>query len=251
MAITKIGDTEIYDGTAADVVLTKPTGVAEDDILIVTISCDDASDPDFTTPGGWTLLFHQEVTSGGDHEVTCFYKVAGASEPSSYTFTATGNTEQKIGMIRAYRGVDTTTPISDWDVGQESTSTTLYTPSVDVADNGSKLVVGWGTGTYTLITYYSSLSGTLENIDLSNSASTYRGQITADEDEDSGSSIQRQWNGTSSPSEDVSSWAIVLKPAGGAAGDIDEVQSVDWDNISSVNSIAKASIDEINTLSAS
>lgn len=228
----------------------KPTGVAENDLLIVTISCDDASDPDFATPGGWTLLFHFEVTSGGDHQVTCFYKIAGASEPSSYTFTATGNTEQKIGMIRAYRGINTTTPISDWDRAQQTTSTTIYTPSVDVADNGSKLVCGWASGTYTVVTYYSSLSATLENIDTSNPASTYRGQITADEDEDSGSGIIRQWNGTSSPSEDVTSWALVLAPAA-VGGDIDEVQAVDWDNVSNVNSVAKASIDSIMGVSSS
>ena len=66
--------------------INKPAGVVAGDLLIATIELYFSVD---ATPelAGWTLL---RSTVNGDGRLTTLYKIAGGSEPASYTFTFTG-----------------------------------------------------------------------------------------------------------------------------------------------------------------
>src|SRR2546425_5611240 len=95
----------------------KPTGVVSGDLLIAAISVRAAAP---ATPSGWTLIWCQYSSSGsGSGGSTCpgatptvslavYRKVAGASEPASYSWTVANKAE---GIISAYYNVDTTNPL--------------------------------------------------------------------------------------------------------------------------------------------
>ena len=59
----------------SDVMISRPDGVAENDLLVIVIHCGFMPTP----PIGWTLV-------GFGAGILVYSKIAGASEPSSYTF---------------------------------------------------------------------------------------------------------------------------------------------------------------------
>ena len=112
MAITFVGDTSkgVSNGTGT-FNLTKPTGVVSGDLLIAVTT---QNDQDPTMPSGWTKSVTCINTSQSFY-TTLMYKVAGGSEPSSYTFTVPDNsfTAGFVGQLFALRGVDVS-PATDW-----------------------------------------------------------------------------------------------------------------------------------------
>jgi hypothetical protein len=85
--------------------LNKPTGTQEGDVLVAWIVGQSTT----SAPSGWTVIdsvdFNESPLSDS---LTTLYKVAGASEPSSYDFSQSGG----IGGIVRVSGADTTTPIN-------------------------------------------------------------------------------------------------------------------------------------------
>jgi hypothetical protein len=67
--------------TGASVVVTKPTGTAEGDLMVAFMGVDE---DEVTPPAGWTEIWSDLGTRARGY---AWYKVAGASEPSNYTFT--------------------------------------------------------------------------------------------------------------------------------------------------------------------
>jgi hypothetical protein len=81
------------------------------------------------TASGWTLVRRTDNATGNANSLAIYYKVAGASEPTSYSFTFSTSTGA-AGGIAAFSGVDTTNPI-DVDGGQNTASgLTLAAPTV-------------------------------------------------------------------------------------------------------------------------
>jgi RHS repeat-associated protein len=64
--------------------IVKPTGTAPDDLIVAQIA--GAANATITAPSGWTAVAGGEVNSGGTR-YKLFYKVAGASEPTAYSFS--------------------------------------------------------------------------------------------------------------------------------------------------------------------
>jgi hypothetical protein len=97
--------------SATQLTLSKPTGTVEGDVMIVSLGIHHTgSERPVTAPTGWTLLQVDESYV----QYNLYYKVAGASEPSSYTFSWSDATVgEPIGSIVSYSGVDTSDPISD------------------------------------------------------------------------------------------------------------------------------------------
>ncbi len=89
-----------------------PSGVQENDLLLVVISTDGTVNS-VPAPSGWTLiLYRRSPNNDDDNGVTLavFYRLATATEPGSYTFTWNEN-QEATGSILRYSGVDTTTPV--------------------------------------------------------------------------------------------------------------------------------------------
>jgi hypothetical protein len=88
-----------------------PTGTASGDFMVAWVGCASNS---FSTPSGWTQSVAPALWSASNgYWAACYTKVAGSSEPSSYTF-ATGSF--RIGCILTYRNasaVDATGSIQE------------------------------------------------------------------------------------------------------------------------------------------
>lgn len=94
--------------------LNKPTGTAAGDLMIASISTSGWYSAN-SGPSGWT-----ELSSNGSSSTT-YWKVATASEGSSYTFTGPSGGGNLAGGILTFTGVDPNDPIGD---AQQTTSGT-------------------------------------------------------------------------------------------------------------------------------
>lgn len=127
MAIAQRGGSTTDDasgsGSGADktsLVLTKPTGVVEGDVLIALWTANGVS---VTPPTGFNLVVSQ-IAGTSTVTTKLYYKVAGASEPSTYTFTCTAG--PVLCSMVAFSGVDNANPI-DASSGFATSGTTTST----------------------------------------------------------------------------------------------------------------------------
>lgn len=124
-------------------VVDKPAGVVEGDVMIAFL----ATIQDQTTitgPSGWTQLFPTtaDTTNSPHCQMTAWIKVAGSSEPSTYTFSWDVAGGAVAGIV-AYSGVDPTTPVVSGEKGIQpetgTSSTTHTTPTI--VTTGSRTLV--------------------------------------------------------------------------------------------------------------
>ena len=96
----------------ASFVITKPAGVLSGDIMIINIA--QYSSGALSTPvcSGWTAIDGRTLNTTGKYGAV-LYKVAGAAEGASYTFTITGAPSYLSATIIAFSGVN---PITPFDV---------------------------------------------------------------------------------------------------------------------------------------
>lgn len=109
----------------ADVVVSRPAGVAEGDMLVAICGNQFGAPKDITAPTGWVLQHSAREgfgTNGGSH-LKVFTKVATASEPATYAF-GNGWLAEEIVVVIAVR--DATVPeytdanTSGWSVASTS-----------------------------------------------------------------------------------------------------------------------------------
>lgn len=117
----------------------RPSGVVEGDVMVAFINSDTASQA-LTLPSGWTLT-EDTATSGSELRGFAAWKVAGASEPSSYTFAFDSSVDAAV-VIVAYSGVDTTAPVDVADSTLDTSKTsTAVAPSVTTTVDDARVVV--------------------------------------------------------------------------------------------------------------
>lgn len=77
-------------------------GIVSGDLLIAQVAIDAVAATAITPPSGWTQVLHSSFPNeGGDGcEAAIFEKVAGGSEPSSYTFSFAASEEGMCAVIR-------------------------------------------------------------------------------------------------------------------------------------------------------
>ena len=124
-SITLIASTTGSINSGTSLVINKPTGTTQGDLMVAFMYSSGGGT--FTQPSGWT-----EVVDSG---ICVSYLVAGASEGSSYTFTAS-KSGVYIGAIVTYRNAvyDAIGTITT------STSTPLSIPAVTLSANGSTVL---------------------------------------------------------------------------------------------------------------
>ena len=114
--------------TGATLTITKPSGVATNDVLIASIGLTPSSVA-ITPPAGWTLVRRTDNAGPTSNSMAVYSRVAGASEPASYAWGVSG-ASFTVGGVQAFTGVDTATPI-DVENGQSTASATTHaTPGV-------------------------------------------------------------------------------------------------------------------------
>jgi Calcineurin-like phosphoesterase len=134
----------VSSGSAADsrtLVLSKPAGTGAGNLLLAGLSV--RGNPTVTAPAGWAL-----VRSDADGCCTArqavYWKLAGANEPASYTFTFSAP-KSAAGGIVAYAGVNPITPIDAHSGRANAASTSVTAPSLTTSAPGAMLVFFGGT----------------------------------------------------------------------------------------------------------
>ena len=81
---------------------------------MVSTDLEDDEPENFNNPAGWTLIGKRNTSgSTGLAQTGVWYRVAGASEPATYTFTWDTDGDA-VGAVIRYSGVDTANPIDAW-----------------------------------------------------------------------------------------------------------------------------------------
>jgi RHS repeat-associated protein len=95
-------------GSSGSAAVSKPTGTLAGDLLVVGLAFEKGSDVAIQAPSGWTLIRRTNQSSNVGY--ASYRKLAGASEPTSYSFTLTNSPKWSIGSC-AIAGANATTPI--------------------------------------------------------------------------------------------------------------------------------------------
>jgi len=116
----------------------------------------------------WTLIRSDTASNGNMGTLATYYKIAGTSEPSSYTFSFSGATTGAVASILAFSGVDTTTPIDQQNGKTTRDSLNHTAPSVTATSNGDMLVT---THAYASSRRWTPPSGMTERVDAASASS--------------------------------------------------------------------------------
>jgi len=145
-----------YSDGGTVVTLAMPAGVQAGDVLLAQVSALNYNVASITlsAPAGWKLV-RQDRSSAGDNVQAIYVRVAGGSEPASYSWPVNTTVDGSGGIV-AYYNVNTANPI-DTSSGQYSSgSSTVTAPSLTTTHSGEELAafmssfLGEGGGDWTL-----------------------------------------------------------------------------------------------------
>lgn len=146
MAISFVGRASGSAINGGDVTITLPSGIQENDLVIVGYSIGDGDNVDFDMAlltSGYTEVADLFANSLNDTNLGVYWKVMGAPPDTSVVCDGQGGTNAAVaGVCMVFRGVDTTTPM---DV-TPTTATGIGTFNPDPP------AINWGTlGVWTVI----------------------------------------------------------------------------------------------------
>lgn len=165
-----------------------PAGIVENDMLVAFV--EDTSPGNITTPSGWTKIGATFTGPAQGYGYALFWKIATASEPSTYAFSTN---LYRCGMIMAFRGA---TSIDNSGSITGTNTATLTLPGITcsagsvliafIIDRDAAITYTQPAGmtkrvdTVTAGNIFSMSASTLENADSSNriytmSSSTFEG----------------------------------------------------------------------------
>ena len=145
-SITFAGSGALTDASVAitSIKVFLPAGVLVGDTLITQIIIHDGLGTVVPTiPSGWTLIRHDSVNSSNLATSWLYFKVAGASEPASYTWTITSNFA--AGVMGSWRGASVS-PVenSGGAVISGTTPVSISAPSLTPVNNRDLQVYFYG-----------------------------------------------------------------------------------------------------------
>lgn len=135
------GGAVVFEGSAtaansAESTLTVPMpAAAPGEVLVATVDYRGTSS--LTAPSGWTLLGRQSTGSAATKAT--FYRVAGSSEPSSWTWRF-GAKPAAVGTILVYSGVDPDDPVEAFAGQANDKSAQITSPSVTTTTPGAVVI---------------------------------------------------------------------------------------------------------------
>ncbi len=207
MAIAFRSITQEANSDSGTVVITKPSGTADGDVLLAIISAN--SNTPTAPDGSWTSMGTVLLTAGS--RSAAWYKVAGGSEPSSYTFTTSGSSFHAAQMA-AYSGVDAAVIDATVPTPTTVTSTSVAAPTITTATTAAMLVCMYGA---LLTGAFSQPTGMTERGDATTTL------FTSSLDEEARPTAGATGTRTSSfsgGSTGLAGFTIALKPAANAPG---------------------------------
>ncbi|MGH9036065.1 MAG: hypothetical protein ACRD0O_09890, partial [Acidimicrobiia bacterium] len=120
------------------ITIAKPAGTVAGDVMVASIVQNDALP--VSAPAGWTLVRQDAVGTAVKQSV--YVRVAGASEPSSYTWSlGDANFRRIAGGISSYSGVDTAHPVDAHNgTTSDAATTSITAPSVTTTAAGAMVL---------------------------------------------------------------------------------------------------------------
>jgi hypothetical protein len=91
------------------VTVTKPSGLADNDVLLAFVSKDD--DVDMTPPGSWIEITNAGTLAGNDMRLAVYYKVIPDAASEGFSYIWSGDRELWRVLILRLSGVDNDTPL--------------------------------------------------------------------------------------------------------------------------------------------
>ena len=119
-------------GSGGSASITKPSGLALNDLMLANVITHNGS---ISSDGTWTQIYNDVNT----YYFALFYKVAVQADVDATNFAFTGGTSLIRGIVSAYIGVDTTSPISDKN--HNTGSGTSLTTTGFVQSNASEMII--------------------------------------------------------------------------------------------------------------
>lgn len=89
---------EATTGESTTAAINRPTDTQENELMVVGLMIEEGSDVTITPPAEWTLILREDNSTYVG--MASYYKVAGSSEPSSYSFTLSEDVGWAIGCAR-------------------------------------------------------------------------------------------------------------------------------------------------------
>jgi hypothetical protein len=210
--ITFVAVTATSDRNVFSMSITRPSGTTTNDVLIAVITVSRYGS--ISTPSGWTLL--ADVRRPGSTWSLVYYRVAGGSEPASYTWTVDDVDEGVAAIISTYRGVDTASPINASDFRSNTYGADMIAPSITTTVSNTHLVFIGGIET----AYSTSLTSTPP------SGYTERGDVAS--------------SGSGSDARQVAYLADAAFYGSGATGEITATMAENWEPIAGLIALRPA-----------
>ncbi|MGH6811320.1 MAG: hypothetical protein ACREDM_02935 [Methylocella sp.] len=132
--ISFLGDGGYGAGTTS-LTLNVPAGIQSGDLMLAFMTLGTGrAGGSFSAPAGWTALPPSGQQASGAHFVQGFYfwRIAGPSEPSIYTFSQTGAPTGPFcdGNIRGYHGTNEVSPIGSSSVAVGGAVASITVPAL-------------------------------------------------------------------------------------------------------------------------
>lgn len=129
------------DTSVTQLVISKPTGTVQDDFMLCFIVAQPETDETPNDPTGWTKP--AAFLGAGGASSYAWTKVAGGSEPSTYTFDGFDTTGALGGFIATWRGGATSSPV-DGIVRSHSSSPPISNEVTTGSNNSTLIQFGGG-----------------------------------------------------------------------------------------------------------
>jgi uncharacterized protein YbdZ (MbtH family) len=120
--------------------ITTPVGTTSGDVMVAHVIVQTAGNA-IAAPAGWNIVLRQDSSSA--IATATYVKVAGSSEPASYTWSF-GTAGQASGGIASYIGVDTTTPVDASHAQYNSSTSNVDNSGVTTTAANDMLVYAVG-----------------------------------------------------------------------------------------------------------
>jgi PKD repeat protein len=186
------------------VVIATPAGTAAGDVLVACIVPNATKIASTGVPAGWVEI--AAVIQGTSTRAYGYYKVAGSSEPVSYTWTLNASVKNAGGIAR-YSGVDTATPLDATPRSASGTTATMGTvPAVTTSSANAMLVGCMGIDSSSTGVAITSPTGMTEAWDIGGK----RHELADGLQVTPGSSGAKTW--TFSSGREWAGWLVALRP---------------------------------------
>ncbi len=135
-------------GGATTLVINAPAGVQAGDVLVAAIVGSVASGSLSVTADGWVVQSEQFDNLA---VLTILTRVAGGSEPTSYTFNYSVSASTRRGAIQRFSGVDNSAPMAGTPTKNNGSGTTATGLSITTTEDDAwvGMYVGWSANSTT------------------------------------------------------------------------------------------------------